>query len=86
MAKICLRRPTLILQSNLPPSLQAMQEEPLNNGDEDIVSVIGSATRLSGRAPTPGLAIGAHGAYKEIKYSRIKKPGINKIRLAGQPI
>jgi hypothetical protein len=51
-----------------------MREEPLYNVDEDIVSVIGSATRSSGRTTSPGLVIGVHDAYKEKHIPELKNP------------
>jgi hypothetical protein len=60
-----------------------MREEPLNNVNEDIVLVIGSATMLSGWTTSLGLVIRVHGSYKEKKPELKKK--WNKFRSVGQP-
>ena len=54
-----LHRLSLIRNSDLPPSLQVLGEIQLDNTDEDVVSVIGSANRTSG-ATSPCLVIGVH--------------------------
>jgi hypothetical protein len=48
-----------------------MREEPLYNVNENVVSVINSATMSSGTT-APGLVIGVHGAYKEKTTTREK--------------
>ncbi len=59
--KSCLTRLSLVYSSNLPPSLQTLEEIPLDNIDENFISVVAHATW----APATiylGLVISVHGA------------------------
>jgi hypothetical protein len=67
LTKNCFHRLSLICKSNLPPSLQA-----LDDIDEDVVSVVGNAPRASATTSS-GLAIGIHGA--RIRWIEIWKSG-----------
>jgi hypothetical protein len=85
-AKSCLSRLSLVCQSNLPPSLQALGEMLLNNTNENVFFLIASARRMA--TISSGLVIGVHGVT--IQNSGIKKKKFrlrsNLDRLASQPI
>jgi hypothetical protein len=57
--KSSLTRLSLVLSSNLPPCLQALGEQPLDNVDDDVVFVVGDAPSTSDTTFL-GLAISVH--------------------------
>jgi hypothetical protein len=59
LAKISLARLSLVLSSNLPPCLQALGEQPLNNVDDDVIFLVGDAPNTS-EMTSLGLAIDVH--------------------------
>ncbi len=59
LAKSSLARLSLVLSSDLPPSLQAKGEQPLDNVDDDVVFVVEDAPSMSDMTSL-GLAIGIH--------------------------
>jgi hypothetical protein len=59
LAKSSLVRHSLVFSSNLPPCLQALGEQLLNNVDDDVIFVFGDAPSAS-NTTSLGLAISVH--------------------------
>jgi hypothetical protein len=70
--KNCLHRLSLIRQSGPPPTLQALGEILFDAINEDVISVVGDASRASA-TNSFGLAISVHGA--RIRWKEIWKSG-----------
>jgi hypothetical protein len=58
-AKSSLARLSLVFSSNLPPCLQALGEQPLDDVDDDVIFVVGDTPSAS-NTTSLGSAIGVH--------------------------